>query len=125
MEGRARTVAERITTRYLTKYERARVLGTRALQIRYVDLLTASISCLFKSHVPVTANAYMQATATVFLCTCVRGWQMYCASFSTAAFWLRQCYSAVLVQRQQHLADALLSVIFALQYERACHGVCR
>lgn len=34
MEGRARTVAERITTRYLTKYERARVLGTRALQIR-------------------------------------------------------------------------------------------
>lgn len=27
---------ERITTRYLTKYERARVLGTRALQIRYV-----------------------------------------------------------------------------------------
>eukprot|EP00775_Hariotina_reticulata_P008597 gene8597-8779_t len=33
MEGRARTVAERITTRYLTKYERARVLGTRALQI--------------------------------------------------------------------------------------------
>jgi hypothetical protein len=33
-EGRARTVAERITTRYLTKYERARVLGTRALQIR-------------------------------------------------------------------------------------------
>jgi DNA-directed RNA polymerase I, II, and III subunit RPABC2 len=36
MEGRARSVAERITTRYLTKYERARVLGTRALQIRYV-----------------------------------------------------------------------------------------
>lgn len=29
--GRAAT--ERITTRYLTKYERARVLGTRALQI--------------------------------------------------------------------------------------------
>jgi DNA-directed RNA polymerases I, II, and III subunit RPABC2 len=27
------TGAERITTRYLTKYERARVLGTRALQI--------------------------------------------------------------------------------------------
>lgn len=25
--------AERITTRYLTKYEKARVLGTRALQI--------------------------------------------------------------------------------------------
>lgn len=28
--------AYRITTRYMTKYERARVLGTRALQIRCV-----------------------------------------------------------------------------------------
>jgi hypothetical protein len=27
--------SERITTPYLTKYERARILGTRALQIRY------------------------------------------------------------------------------------------
>jgi hypothetical protein len=26
--------SKRITTRYMTKYERARVLGTRALQIR-------------------------------------------------------------------------------------------
>eukprot|EP00523_Entomoneis_sp_CCMP467_P001969 CAMPEP_0168749692 /NCGR_PEP_ID=MMETSP0724-20121128/16853_1 /TAXON_ID=265536 /ORGANISM="Amphiprora sp., Strain CCMP467" /LENGTH=161 /DNA_ID=CAMNT_0008797621 /DNA_START=20 /DNA_END=505 /DNA_ORIENTATION=- len=29
----SRAAAERITTKYLTKYERARVLGTRALQI--------------------------------------------------------------------------------------------
>lgn len=29
----------RITTPYMTKYERARVLGTRALQIAYVLLL--------------------------------------------------------------------------------------
>lgn len=29
---------QRTTTPYLTKYERARVLGTRALQIRYVCL---------------------------------------------------------------------------------------
>lgn len=28
---------KRTTTPYLTKYERARVLGTRALQIRFVD----------------------------------------------------------------------------------------
>lgn len=28
---------ERATTPYMTKYERARVLGTRALQIRFVD----------------------------------------------------------------------------------------
>lgn len=27
---------ERITTPYMTKYEKARILGTRALQIRYV-----------------------------------------------------------------------------------------
>ena len=28
----------RVTTRYLTKYERARILGTRALQIRWASL---------------------------------------------------------------------------------------
>lgn len=27
-------IAERVTTPYLTKYERARILGTRALQLR-------------------------------------------------------------------------------------------
>lgn len=32
-EGRAVSANERITTKYMTKYERARVLGTRALQI--------------------------------------------------------------------------------------------
>ena len=31
----AQPAKARITTRYLTKYERARLLGTRALQIRY------------------------------------------------------------------------------------------
>jgi DNA-directed RNA polymerase I, II, and III subunit RPABC2 len=30
---------DRKTTPYMTKYERARVLGTRALQIRYVDIV--------------------------------------------------------------------------------------
>ena len=35
MKERARGGGERRTTSYLTKYERARVLGTRALQIRY------------------------------------------------------------------------------------------
>lgn len=29
---------ERSTTPYMTKYERARVLGTRSLQIRYVAM---------------------------------------------------------------------------------------
>ena len=32
---------QRTTTPYLTKYERARVLGTRALQIRYIYLIQA------------------------------------------------------------------------------------
>lgn len=31
----------RITTRYMTKYERARILGTRALQIRCVAIAKA------------------------------------------------------------------------------------
>ena len=29
-------ISERVTTPYLTKYERARILGTRALQLRFV-----------------------------------------------------------------------------------------
>lgn len=32
--------AERTTTPYMTKYERARILGTRALQLRFVALST-------------------------------------------------------------------------------------
>lgn len=31
-------VSNRVTTPYLTKYERARILGTRALQLRLVHL---------------------------------------------------------------------------------------
>ena len=34
--------SERITTPYMTKYEKARILGTRALQIRYVQRFAAS-----------------------------------------------------------------------------------
>jgi DNA-directed RNA polymerases I, II, and III subunit RPABC2 len=35
-ESKAIPPEERSTTPYMTKYERARILGTRALQIRYV-----------------------------------------------------------------------------------------
>lgn len=35
---------QRITTPYMTKYEKARILGTRALQIRY-GLLRQSLRC--------------------------------------------------------------------------------
>ena len=36
--GEAKSKQERVTTPYMTKYERARVLGTRALQVRAVML---------------------------------------------------------------------------------------
>lgn len=36
----------RITTPYLTKYERARILGTRALQIRYAFLHGHETNCI-------------------------------------------------------------------------------
>jgi len=48
----------RITTPYLTKYERARILGTRALQIRFLifnssDLYTIIILPKFSMNAPV------------------------------------------------------------------------
>lgn len=36
LTGERQSNKVRVTTPYLTKYERARILGTRALQIRYV-----------------------------------------------------------------------------------------
>ncbi len=35
-KGRKVEASQRITTRYMTKYEKARILGTRALQLRWV-----------------------------------------------------------------------------------------
>lgn len=74
MEGRARTVEERITTRYLTKYERARVLGTRALQIRsvgipYTLLVTAAVTlqhaCTAGVSLPQLATLDVQPRADI------------------------------------------------------------
>ena len=57
-EGHAIPSEQRTTTPYMTKYERARVLGTRALQIRYnqfrrtlyiVVIVTIEICMLFMS----------------------------------------------------------------------------
>ncbi|KAI0801124.1 RNA polymerase, subunit omega/K/RPB6 [Fomes fomentarius] len=42
MQGERQPNKVRVTTPYLTKYERARVLGTRALQIRCVSTESAS-----------------------------------------------------------------------------------
>ena len=41
---------KRTTTPYMTKYERARVLGTRALQIRYV-LDCIIVECVHASNI--------------------------------------------------------------------------
>jgi DNA-directed RNA polymerases I, II, and III subunit RPABC2 len=53
LQGERQPNKVRITTPYLTKYERARILGTRALQIRYVvafandcTLFTMPLLCL-------------------------------------------------------------------------------
>lgn len=46
----------RVTTPYLTKYERARILGTRALQIRWVHsryILYCSLTCPESMNAPV------------------------------------------------------------------------
>jgi DNA-directed RNA polymerases I, II, and III subunit RPABC2 len=41
LTGERQPNKNRVTTPYLTKYERARILGTRALQIRYAIFLFA------------------------------------------------------------------------------------
>jgi hypothetical protein len=113
MEGRARSVAERITTRYLTKYERARVLGTRALQIRFVagsSRCCRKCMCAFLFQ-PLSSCACMRAKCAV------QAVALQCAGCVVAP-------ATVLVQQQQqYLADSLLCVV-ALQYERPCHGHC-
>lgn len=43
-------IANRTTTPYMTKYERARVLGTRALQIRSARNGTLRIKCQLISY---------------------------------------------------------------------------
>jgi DNA-directed RNA polymerase subunit K/omega len=40
-QQQAQSTGPRITTRYMTKYERARILGTRALQIRWAPVLVS------------------------------------------------------------------------------------
>jgi DNA-directed RNA polymerase I, II, and III subunit RPABC2 len=42
-----KTQRPRKTSKYMTKYERARILGTRALQIRYVSIYHIAQYCQF------------------------------------------------------------------------------
>ncbi len=48
-EGNAVPTEERTTTPYMTKYEKARILGTRALQIRFVERIV-TIATLGVTH---------------------------------------------------------------------------
>lgn len=86
MEGRARTVAERITTRYLTKYERARVLGTRALQIR-----CAAVQLQRPSAAAAAADAQVLNVCCLPSCTCmplpacIDGCRVYCSNRSSSS----------------------------------------
>ncbi|GBF91537.1 DNA-directed RNA polymerase I [Raphidocelis subcapitata] len=68
--GGAQQQRERITTRYLTKYERARVLGTRALQISMnapimvdagdeTDPLEIAMKELKEKKIPFTIRRYL------------------------------------------------------------------
>lgn len=58
----------RITTRYMTKYERARVLGTRALQIRCVYKKQLS-EC---AHMPVSLS--LSSIISYDHCLIFRAW---------------------------------------------------
>ena len=44
LQGERQPNKDRVTTPYLTKYERARILGTRALQIRCVFMQPPTVS---------------------------------------------------------------------------------
>lgn len=53
--GPAVDLVERKTSKYMTKYERARVIGTRALQLRYVPAAPSSLPPAAPSSTPVVA----------------------------------------------------------------------
>merc|ERR1712091_716085 len=68
--GSAVPAADRITTPYMTKYERARVLGTRALQISMnapvmvelegeTDPLQIALKELRQRKIPITVRRYL------------------------------------------------------------------
>ena len=54
---------ERVTTPYMTKYERARILGTRALQISYVQSLLFEVFAIFfkLTYAPPLYLLYLQS----------------------------------------------------------------
>ena len=69
-EGRAVAVEDRITTPYMTKYERARILGTRALQISMnapvmvelegeTDPLQIALKELRHRKIPITVRRFL------------------------------------------------------------------
>jgi len=61
LQGERQANKVRMTTPYLTKYERARILGTRALQIRSVetDALQIAIKELSQRKIPLIIRRYL------------------------------------------------------------------
>lgn len=68
--GKAVDPAQRVTTRYMTKYERARILGTRALQLSYnappmvdpkdeTDPLKIAMMELKEHKIPIIVRRYL------------------------------------------------------------------
>jgi DNA-directed RNA polymerase I, II, and III subunit RPABC2 len=62
--GKAVEASQRITTRYMTKYEKARILGTRALQLRWV---TEERGCNAAVDLPSVTGRGPQHTLTPWL----------------------------------------------------------
>lgn len=71
-KGKAVDPSQRVTTRYMTKYERARLLGTRALQLRCVT---------FKRRMPFNALSRCSDSFSQFrLPVCPVTLQLQCAA---------------------------------------------
>lgn len=69
-KGKAVAAADRVTSRYMTKYERARILGTRALQLSYnappmvdprdeTDPLKIAMMELVENKIPIIVRRYL------------------------------------------------------------------
>ena len=77
----------RVTTPYMTKYERARVLGTRALQISMnapvlipidneTDPLEIALKELKAQKIPLVIRRYLPGTSNVIQCSLTDGRQL-------------------------------------------------
>ena len=68
-KGKAVEPSQRVTTRYMTKYERARLLGTRALQLRFV----LAVQCNFSEDAGGGVGSPARGTASAARSSPLRG----------------------------------------------------